>query len=221
MATHATHAMPETGWNWLRISSLSGSVAVHVFAIALLILPVAVPTPQVQPVVTHASIITEPAEPVVVQAPPPPVAKPVPHRPSVKAVVTPRPIIDEMRAFAEPVVAAAAAAGIIEPAAPDVANQVAQSGASNARLAYESTIEPRYPIEARRRGEQGTVLLRVLVGRDGLPIDIKVARSSGYRSLDRAAREAVLRWRFRPVQVNGMHVEALGLVPIRFDVNQG
>ena len=38
---------------------------------------------------------------------------------------------------------------------------------------------------------------------------------------DRAAREAVLRWRFRPVQVNGVNVEARGLVPIRFDVRQG
>lgn len=93
--------------------------------------------------------------------------------------------------------------------------------AKNASLAYESIVEPTYPRESRRRGEHGTVLLRVLVGRNGIPIDIAIERSSGYRQLDRAAREAVLRWRFRPVQISGVTVEAYGLVPIKFDVNRG
>jgi protein TonB len=47
-----------------------------------------------------------------------------------------------------------------------------------------------------------------------------VAHSSGFRALDRAAREAVLRWRFRPVQINGVNVEAHGMVPIKFDVTR-
>jgi hypothetical protein len=32
--------------------------------------------------------------------------------------------------------------------------------------------------------------------------------------------KAVLRWRFRPVHVNGATVEARGLVPIKFDLSR-
>ena len=54
---------------------------------------------------------------------------------------------------------------------------------------------PRYPRDAYRRGESGTVLLRVHVGADGEPRGIDLFASSGSRSLDRAAVDAVERWR--------------------------
>ena len=61
------------------------------------------------------------------------------------------------------------------------------------------------------------MLLRVLVGTDGYPLEVTVARSSGHRELDDAARVQVLkRWSFRPASGNGQPVQAIGLVPIEF-----
>jgi TonB family protein len=57
---------------------------------------------------------------------------------------------------------------------------------------------PRYPPDALRRRIEGTVLLKVEVRPSGETGTVDVARSSGHRSLDDAAVEAVRRWRFRP-----------------------
>jgi len=50
-----------------------------------------------------------------------------------------------------------------------------------------------YPEEAIRRGQEGEVLLRIRVGEEGIPKDIRVTRSSGARALDEAARSGVVR----------------------------
>lgn len=48
-----------------------------------------------------------------------------------------------------------------------------------------------YPEEAVRRGQEGEVLLRIRVAEGGIPGEIRIARSSGARSLDEAARKGV------------------------------
>ena len=218
MATHALQRNFEPKWNWLRISGLSGTFGLHLAALVLLALPVAIPIWKPKPPIVTVDIRPTVPELPVTEAPPEPQPQTIVRR-RESPVVIQRPIVSEDSLMSVPVTTPVA-----EVAEPSVATEiiaVAPAIASNARLAYESIISPRYPMESRRRGEQGTVLLRVLVGRDGLPVDIEVARSSGYRALDRAAREAVLRWRFRPVQINGVTVEARGMIPITFDVNQG
>ncbi len=57
---------------------------------------------------------------------------------------------------------------------------------------------PRYPLEAARRGEEGTVSLLVHVSATGLPEWVQVGLSSGSSSLDQAAVEAVRLWHFNP-----------------------
>ncbi|GAB2502420.1 energy transducer TonB [Pseudoxanthomonas sangjuensis] len=79
---------------------------------------------------------------------------------------------------------------------------------------------PEYPTRAMRRGDTGTVTLRVTVGADGVPTDIEIADRSGSRDLDRAAIEAVRRWRFRPAQRNGQPVAASVDIPITFDLQR-
>jgi protein TonB len=49
-----------------------------------------------------------------------------------------------------------------------------------------------YPEEAIRRGQEGEVLLRIRIGDGGVPKEIRVARSSGTRALDEAARRGVV-----------------------------
>jgi len=68
-----------------------------------------------------------------------------------------------------------------------------RGGAENRRL--RERIESRivYPEDAIRRGQEGEVLLRIRVGEGGVPQEIRVARSSGARTLDEAARNGVVR----------------------------
>lgn len=79
---------------------------------------------------------------------------------------------------------------------------------------------PRYPPQALRRGESGTVTVRVQIGADGVPTEVSVGTTSGSRLLDRAAQDAVRRWRFRPALANGQPVSGTVMVPITFDASR-
>jgi protein TonB len=64
--------------------------------------------------------------------------------------------------------------------------------------------EPDYPPVSRRLGEQGTVVLEVLVGANGRATEAKVVQSSGFPRLDAAAIEGVkANYRFVPGTVDG------------------
>jgi protein TonB len=86
---------------------------------------------------------------------------------------------------------ASAAAAL--PASAGAGSGGGRDGAAIRRL--RERIESRivYPEEAIRRGQEGEVLLRIRVGEGGIPKEIRVARSSGARTLDEAARTGVSR----------------------------
>jgi protein TonB len=75
---------------------------------------------------------------------------------------------------------------------------------------------PKYPMMSLRLREQGTVVLTVLVGTDGMVSEITVSRSSGFARLDKAALEAVRRWRWSQFMRNGAAVQVRGPVDIPF-----
>lgn len=83
-----------------------------------------------------------------------------------------------------------------------------------------SSPAPDYPPDALRNGESGTVLLRVHVGPDGIPYSIDLVQSSRSRALDRAASDAVRRWRFHPAQRGGEPVAGVVQVPIVFTADR-
>ena len=82
--------------------------------------------------------------------------------------------------------------------------------------AYLNNPAPAYPMLSRRLREEGEVMLRVLVAADGQPKRIEVRTGSGSERLDRAAEDAVARWRFVPARRGDTAVEAWVLVPIVF-----
>lgn len=91
-----------------------------------------------------------------------------------------------------------------------------QTSAPVFNAAYLRNPEPRYPLIARRRGEQGTVMLKVLVTREGGAASVSVDKSSGSAALDQAAVETVRGWRFTPARRGSETVESSVLVPIVF-----
>ena len=73
---------------------------------------------------------------------------------------------------------------------------------------------PLYPGESVLRGERGAVLLLIHVSPEGRTAAVDVIGGSGYPLLDRAAREAVLDWRFLPAMRGGRAVRSE--LPMRF-----
>lgn len=92
----------------------------------------------------------------------------------------------------------------------------AQGASRNARPIPGQTPAPDYPVRALRRGESGTTLVIVHIGPDGVPTATELAQSSGSRDLDRAAQQAVRRWRFEPALDGGRPVVGRAVVPIDF-----
>lgn len=79
---------------------------------------------------------------------------------------------------------------------PPAASAPPPASASPPPLALLHSPQPPYPSLSRRLGEEGRVLLRVLVGSDGRPARAELSASSGSERLDRAATQAVMAWRF-------------------------
>lgn len=79
-------------------------------------------------------------------------------------------------------------------------------------FAITRRVDPQYPSASRRAGEQGTVLLAIVIGADGKPVDVSVAKSSGFSALDDSAVNAVRQWRFT-TNVSG---QARVTVPVTF-----
>ena len=181
-----------------------------------------------------SEFIAPPAPPKV--APPPP-APPPPPTPAPKAPprIAPRPA-PMPAAVADPTPVPTAPTGIATPqppAPPTDAPAVPPSPAPappappapaapprielpSSDAAYLNNPRPSYPAISKRMGEQGKVVLRVLIGTDGVPQKVEVNQSSGFDRLDRQAQDAVMRWRFVPGKRNGVPEAMWNLVPINF-----
>ena len=75
-----------------------------------------------------------------------------------------------------------------------------------------------YPNIARRMGESGTVLLRVLINVKGQAEQVVIQKSSGSSNLDEAGRQAVLRALYKPYVEDGKAIPVYALVPINFQL---
>jgi protein TonB len=220
----ATIATRYGGWSWLRVGAWSGSVTLHVALLLVVMAPIMAPLVPHAPEPVVAQVI-EREPPPDLPEPPPPVA---PHR--VRPVVprTPAPPVKPqtpMSTMAPNVPMAppqtSAPPAIAEATPPsNAAPDIGASGASQT-LAYATPVRPRYPADAARAHEEGTVVLRVLVDAEGRPQQVEIARSSGHARLDAAARDGVLHARFRPVMRDGSAAEAWGLVPVAFKLERG
>jgi protein TonB len=79
-------------------------------------------------------------------------------------------------------------------------------------------VKPRYPESARRRGIEGTTLLKIYVNDKGRVEEVLVERSAGHEDLDAAAMEAVKKWRFDPARRDNQPVAVWVMLPVRFEL---
>jgi periplasmic protein TonB len=85
-------------------------------------------------------------------------------------------------------------------------------------VAYLNNPSPSYPRLSRRIGEEGRVLLKVLVSAEGKANTVEIEKSSGFQRLDQSALDAVKQWRFIPARKGKESLSAYVLVPISFSL---
>ncbi|WP_318438048.1 energy transducer TonB [Photobacterium leiognathi] len=103
-------------------------------------------------------------------------------------------------------------------------NQQATLGSSEPQLVSKPTFATKpspvsYPRLAKRRGIEGTVLVEVLIGKDGKQLKQKLAKSSGASVLDKAALKAIKLWRFSPHIIDGKAIAHRVQIPVRFKLD--
>jgi protein TonB len=75
-------------------------------------------------------------------------------------------------------------------------------------------VDPIYPDTAKASGQRGSVVLQVLIGRDGTVQDAKFLQGS--LVFARAAIDAVKQWHFKPYLMNGRVVSVQSLITLNF-----
>ena len=70
-------------------------------------------------------------------------------------------------------------------------------------VVYQPDADPYYPSFSKRSGEQGEVVVRLIIDETGVVEEVALLRSSGFARLDRAAEQIGKRYRFKPYTVNG------------------
>lgn len=83
---------------------------------------------------------------------------------------------------------------------------------------YAENPEPLYPREARKKGFQGEVVLKVEVLSNGLVGQVEVKQSSGHEILDRSALSAVKQWKFFPAKRGESTISSWVNIPIKFQL---
>lgn len=85
---------------------------------------------------------------------------------------------------------------------------------------YFQNRPPNYPPLAKKMRQEGLVMLTVVIDRKGMPVKVEVEQSSGYQLLDKAALEAVRRWRFQPERIGNIPTESRVTIPVRFRLEE-
>ncbi|MCE2867038.1 MAG: energy transducer TonB [Burkholderiaceae bacterium] len=159
-------------------------------------------------------------EPPRPEQPKPEPAKPEPRpepRPEpAKAEPAPIPAAAPAPAPVSPPVPAPAPPPAPAPTAPSAPKASTRTEVSISASYAAANRKPEYPKMSLRLGEQGTVVLTVMVKSDGSASDVEVKSSSGFARLDRAAADAVKTWRFNPATVDGKAIDKSYEVPITF-----
>ncbi len=78
---------------------------------------------------------------------------------------------------------------------------------------------PNYPRRARVRGQQGTALIHARLNAGGEVIKTRLAKSSGFTLLDKAAMKAVYQWDFLPGSTEQNNSQVWVEIPVQFILN--
>jgi TonB family protein len=104
---------------------------------------------------------------------------------------------------------------IAPPARSDTASVAYKVGAGVSPPSVLHKVEPEYSEEGRAAGLQGTVVVQVVIGPDGVARDARVVRGLGL-GLDEQAIEAISQWRFKPGVKDGVAVPVTATIEVNW-----
>jgi protein TonB len=214
----AVHAFALFAWRTVPAQPLLIEVEGESVEVSLVESAPAAPAPEAPPAPPQAEPPPPPPEPVPPPKPPemvlpePPKATPTPQ-----PAATPKPAPKPASSVSRP--NPRAVPNTVEPGTGGTAARGAGGGANGAgkplgRPAYLVRPVAAYPAESRAAGEQGIVVLRIIVSAEGRPTSVSVGRSSGFPRLDRAAVEGG--WRCR---ISNAAAGAQFDSPVRFSLH--
>ncbi len=91
-----------------------------------------------------------------------------------------------------------------------------QKGIVAPRIIYKTM--PDYPVKSVENSEQGTVIVSVMIQKNGKVGQTKIEQSSGFELLDKSALNAVSQWVFEPASSSNQLTECWFTIPIRFQL---
>jgi len=179
-----------------------------------------------------AQVLVDMATPAETPTPPQPQHQPTPVARPQTPTAAPRPApLAVSTAAAQPSVnalapvAPSAETGANERPTATVAANTAPSAAPPAPAKLElpssdadylNNPKPPYPPMSKRLGEQGKVVIRTLIGADGVAQEASIHQSSGYDRLDQAALATARKWRYVPGKRAGVAEAMWFNVPFTF-----
>jgi protein TonB len=95
---------------------------------------------------------------------------------------------------------------------------VGRSGVSSP--GYAENPKPFYPPEARQKGYEGEVLLKVEVLSNGRVGEVELKKSSGHEILDQSALDTIKKWRFIPAKKGGVAIPSWVTIPFKFQLRE-
>lgn len=213
----------------LLILCIAGSVATHVLLLTML--PIWKAQRENHPRPLTVELLAKQEPPEIVPPPLPMETRPTPTPEPVKLAVkqtTERRVVREPILTAPPEAPPPPTTPVVpeqRPAPPPEALRPAPLPAAapvtppRSDAAYLNNPRPPYPLAARRRGDHGTVLIRVLVTAEGIAASVGLEKTSGHSALDDAALSAVKSWRFVPARQGGQAIESPYVVPVVFKLD--
>jgi protein TonB len=184
-------------------------VAFHVLLVWALVNSLSTIPVELPPMIIQADIIEEVTQEEEAPPPPPALETPPPYVPPPEFVVD----VPQSTAPTK----ALTAVQTTKPAPPPPKAVVKTSPEIDPK--FRRRFQPDYPPTSRRLGEEGSVVLQVLVGPDGKVQEGKIKTSSGFPRLDEAALKHALRaWRFTPGTEDGAPVTVWHSVKVTFKI---
>lgn len=192
----------------------AAELVVPVELLSVLVTPPAAPAPPEPP----AQAAEPPPQPALRKTPPAPAPAPrpvaapdpAPAPAAATASTEPQP---PAPALTTPMTATAPAAAPAAAPAPRIEMPISDAD-------YLLNPPPAYPRMSFKLGEEGTTVVRVLIGPDGRAQDAQIARSSGFTRLDQAAEATARSWRYVPGKRGGVPEAMWVNVPIKWEIKK-
>lgn len=219
---YAVRRIPRWTIDGKRVLAFAGVLLLHLLLLGMVLLPrepMPLSTAKPDDVYVPMEIVDPPEPPPL---PPPPIAMPPPPV-NLQVAAPPPMVLPQPRST--PVTTSTEIVLDTQTETPVLPQGEFDSGSTSdpglgqgvlLTLTVKSGPPPAYPRRELAKGIEGDVLLRVLVDAAGLPQTIEVIGGTRNRNFERAAMNAIKRWRFQPHTVDGVPRSAWASVPVTF-----